>query len=114
MKLKAVALAVFAAVSFSSVAHATCVGSSTFYTCFDSQSGNSYSVNRFGGTTIMNGTNSRTGSTWSQTTNSFGGNSYTTGRASNGSSWNMTTTPYGSYGTDSRGNSFSNWGGRNW
>lgn len=108
MKLKkvlATALFSFAALP----ASAACIGSGAFYTCTDN-SGNNYSVNKFGNTTNVYGSNSRTGSSWNQTTTTYGSNSYTNGRASNGNSWNQTTTPYGSYGTDSRGNSFNNFG----
>ena len=87
-------------------ATAACYGSSSYYTCNDS-SGNSYSVQKYGNSTFMQGRNSRTGSSWSQNTQRYGGNSYTTGRSSNGNSWSSTTTPYGSYGRDSRGNSWS-------
>ena len=89
-------------------ASAACFGSGAFKTCSDS-SGNNYTVNKFGNTTTVTGSNARTGSNWNQTTTTFGSNSYTNG-TTNGRSWNQTTTPYGSFGTDSRGNSFSNFG----
>lgn len=92
------------------VASAQCVGTDSFYTCSDS-SGNSYTVNRMGNTTMMNGYNSRTGSTWSQDSTTFGGTTLHSGRAANGNSWNMTEQTFGGTtfynGTDSRGNSFS-------
>ena len=88
---------------------AACIGSSSFSTCTDS-SGNSYTVTRFGNTTIVNGS-AVNGNTWSQTSQTFGNTTYTNGTAANGNSWNQTTTKYGNivttYGTDSHGNSFS-------
>ena len=101
-------LLLLAAASFS--AHANCVGSGSFQTCTDS-SGNSYTVNRLGNSTYVQGNNSSTGSSWSQETHRTGNSSYTTGRDADGNSWNANTirTPGGSYttGRDSNGNSFS-------
>ena len=87
-------------------AQAGCFGTNSFYTCNDS-SGNSYNVSKFGNSTTVYGSNSRTGSSWSSTTNKIGNNSYTYGRDKNGNSWSTTTTPFGSWGTDSNGNSWS-------
>jgi hypothetical protein len=91
-------------------AHATCIGTNSYYTCSDS-SGNTYNVNRIGNTTTVNGYNANTGSSWNQNTYRSGNTSSTYGTAADGSSWNSQTyrTPSGSttYGTDSRGNSFS-------
>lgn len=109
MNMKAI-IAAAALVALAPAAYANCVGSDSFYTCYDTGSGNSYTVNRFGNTTMMTGNNTRTGSMWSETTNRFGNNAYTSGQASNGNSWSRTTTPYGTFGTDSRGNAFSNFG----
>src|SRR4051812_4196421 len=91
-------------------ANAGCVGSGSFQTCNDA-SGNSYTVNRFGNTTTMNGHNAQTGSSWSQNSNTFGNTTTHSGTASNGNSWNSTETRTGNtrsiHGTDSQGNSFS-------
>jgi hypothetical protein len=91
-------------------ANAGCIGSSAFQTCNDS-SGNSYTINRFGNTTMMNGYNAQTGSSWSQNSNTFGNTTTHNGTASNGNSWNSTETRMGNtrsiYGSDSQGNSFS-------
>src|SRR5690606_40219596 len=57
--------ALLLAFGLSATAQAACVGSPGFQTCTDN-SGNSYSVQRFGGSTYMQGRNSATGSNWSQ------------------------------------------------
>ena len=89
-------------------ASAACIGSGSFQSCTDN-SGNSYSVNRFGNSTFMNGTNSRTGSTWSQNSNTFGNTTMHSGRSSDGGNWNLTEQRMGSSrsitGTDSNGRS---------
>lgn len=91
-------------------ANAACYGTGTYQTCTDG-SGNSYSVNRIGSNTYMEGQNPGTGSRWSQETQRIGNQSFTTGRDADGNTWNSTTyrTPGGSttYGTDSNGRSFS-------
>ncbi|RYG38219.1 MAG: hypothetical protein EON93_02430 [Burkholderiales bacterium] len=100
------------AASFASPAFAqsNCVGSANFKTCTD-QSGNSYSVSRFGNSTQVQGNNPSTGSTWSQSSTTLGNNTYTNGTAANGKPWNQTTSTFGNttstYGTDSNGQSFS-------
>jgi hypothetical protein len=87
---------------------ATCFGSDAFSTCRD-DSGNSYTVRRFGNSTWMNGYNPETGSTWSQNSRTIGNTTYHNGET-NGDSWNMTDHRFGSTrtfsGTDSDGNSF--------
>jgi len=102
-KMSAVAI-LFAA----SPVFANCVGSSSFYTCNDS-SGNSYTVNRMGNMTNMQGYNSQTGSQWSQSSQTFGNTTLQSGQT-NGQSWNQTiqTGPLGTTysGSDSRGRSF--------
>lgn len=91
----------------SSVAQANCVGTEAFKTCNDN-SGNSYSVSKFGNTTNVQGYNANTGSSWSQQTYKQGnGYANTYGSDSKGNTWNQQHTPYGSFGTDSDGNSFS-------
>jgi hypothetical protein len=88
--------------------NAQCVGSSSFSNCWDN-SGNSYTVQRFGNTTVVNGSASN-GNTWSQTSQTFGNTTYTNATSADGSSWNQTTIRTGNsittYGTDSNGNSF--------
>ena len=93
-----------------SAADAYCVGTNALSTCYD-DSGNSYTVNRFGNQTHMNGYNAQTGSTWSQDSTTLGNSTYHTGQA-NGRPWNETETRYAGgirsiYGTDSEGNSFN-------
>lgn len=92
-------------------ANASCIGSGNFYTCSD-PNGNNYTVNKFGNTTQVNGSNSATGSTWSQTTHSTGNMAIHNGTAANGNSWNGTSTNLGGgmvnhSGTDSRGNYYN-------
>lgn len=88
-------------------ANAQCYGSGSFQRCTDS-SGNTYNVNRAGGSTYMSGSNADTGSTWSQQTHRSGSSSSTYGRDSEGNSWSSNTyrTPSGSTTTtrDSSGN----------
>ncbi|WP_215903895.1 hypothetical protein [Acinetobacter bereziniae] len=89
-----------------------CTGSSTYYSCYDSRSGNTYDVSKYGNTTDVNGHNSNTGATWSQSSQTIGNSTFTTGSDKDGNLWNQTTNHYGddsySYnGTDSDGNSFS-------
>jgi hypothetical protein len=88
---------------------AGCFGSSTFSTCNDA-SGNSYTVQRFGNQTMMNGHNAQTGSNWSQNSMTLGNMTMTNGNA-NGRFWNETEQNLGSmqiiHGTDSYGRSYS-------
>ena len=106
MKRLLVALALCAA---SVAATATCMGSDSFQTCTDS-SGNSYTVNRMGDMTIMNGYNSQTGTSWNQTSTTMGDMTIHNGTAGNGNSWSGTTQRIGDMqihsGTDSRGRSY--------
>ena len=106
----------FASVIFfavmASTANAQCFGTGAFQTCTDVQSGNTYQIQRFGNTTQMYGSNPRTGSTWSQTTNKIGNTTFQSGRDSSGNSWNTTRQDLGNgnftiYGNDSNGNSVS-------
>ncbi|EHM2198236.1 hypothetical protein ABNK09_004221 [Salmonella enterica] len=64
--------------------------------------------------TTVNGSNASTGSTWSQTSQTFGNQTYTNGRAANGQSWNQTQTNLGGgsrmvTGTNSKGQSYSHY-----
>lgn len=104
MKITAVIFALLAPAV--SNAQAQCFGSDSFTTCTD-QSGNTYNVQRFGNTTTMQGYNSRTGSSWNQQSQTFGGTTFHSGQAANGNSWNMQQNSYGGTttysGTDSSG-----------
>lgn len=95
---------------FTGAASAECIGSGNLKTCFDNN-GNSYTVQKFGDSTYVDGSNSRTGSTWSQQSQKLGDSTYTTGRDADGNSWDSTTTKMGGStvinGTDSDGDSFS-------
>lgn len=95
----------------SQAAFATCVGTAALQTCND-ENGNSYSVNRMGNMTIVNGYNAQTGSSWNQTSNTIGNTTYTNGNAANGANWNENITNMGNgnrmiSGTNSQGQSFS-------
>lgn len=103
--MKLLATIVLAFVTVTVPASAACYGTSSLSTCYDN-SGNSYTVNRLGGSTYVYGRNRQTGSTWSQNSFDLGGQTYTYGRASNGNTWNQTSGPYGTYGRDSSGRSF--------
>lgn len=82
-------MAAAAAFMLAGSASANCVGTAEFQTCYDSQSGNNYSIQRFGNTTMMQGSNSRTGSRWSQDSYSFGNSTQHYGRDSNGNRWSQ-------------------------
>ena len=96
--------------AFSNVAEATCFGSGNFYSCNDTN-GNSYTVNKFGNNTQVNGYNSRTGSRWNANSQQFGNTTITNGTAANGNTWNSTTHTLGNTtytsGRDSNGKSFN-------
>ena len=64
-------------------ANAACVGTGTYKSCTDA-SGNHYTVNKFGNQTVVNGSNSNTGNTWSQTSTHLGNTTITNGRAADG------------------------------
>lgn len=104
-------IATIALASAASVAQANCIGSDSLKTCYDSESGNSYTISSFGNTTIVNGSNASTGSTWSSTSNTFGNTTFQTGQDKHGRSWNQTIQRMGDStfhsGQDSDGNSFS-------
>ena len=89
---------------------AACYGTGNLKTCYDN-SGNSYSISKFGNTTVTNGYNSSEGSNWSQSSTTFGNTTLHNGQAANGNTWNSTQQNFGGMttfnGTDSRGNSFS-------
>jgi hypothetical protein len=89
-------------------ANAGCFGSGSFKTCND-DSGNNYTIQKFGNTTHMQGNNYQTGSTWSQNTNTFGNITTHTGN-SNGNAWRATEQRIGNTtfynGQDSNGNAF--------
>lgn len=94
----------------STTSEAACSGSGNFYNCSDS-SGNSYSVQRYGNQTHMQGYNFDTGSSWSQNSTSYGNTTITNGFDADGNSWNMTQQKIGNStitsGFDSDGNYFS-------
>jgi hypothetical protein len=71
------------------VANGTCYETDTFQNCDDSF-GSSYTIDRFGGTTIMTGDNAQTGSSRSQNSTTLGDTTFHIDRASGGNSWNST------------------------
>jgi hypothetical protein len=87
-KLFAVVLGMAAVTLAITPSAATCFGSGAFQTCNDN-SGNSYTVQRYGNQTNMSGFNAQTGSTWSQHSMTLGNTTYHNG-ITNGNSWNMT------------------------
>ncbi|WP_287868582.1 hypothetical protein [Aeromonas sp.] len=97
-------------VTASAWANAECVGSGSIKTCYDNN-GNTYDVTDIGGTTFVNGRNSRTGSQWSQNSTTIGGTTFHSGRAANGESWSGTTQRIGGQlfhsGIDSSGDVYS-------
>ena len=95
-KMKKIIATTLLTITFAATAEASCFGTKAFMTCSD---GNNYST--IGSTTF--GSNSNTGSSWSQTTI---GN-HTFGSSSTGASWNSYNNGSSSWGTDSRGNSWS-------
>ncbi|MCD6006871.1 hypothetical protein [Halomonas sp. IOP_31] len=92
-------------------AQADCYGSGSIKNCYDAQSGNSYSVQQIGNQTYINGSNSRTGSRWNQTSQRIGNTTYHNGRSASGDTWRGTSTQIGGStyhnGTDSSGNPYS-------
>lgn len=106
-------LAAIAALAFSgsALAQSNCYGSGSYQTCYDTQSGNNYNIQRYGNTTSVQGSNAQTGSTWNQTSNTIGNTTYHNGQSSSGNSWNGTSTQINgttyNQGTDSRGNPYS-------
>ncbi|MDX0999923.1 hypothetical protein CN233_14755 [Sinorhizobium meliloti] len=83
---------VIASLAFSLISapvFAMCVGTDTFSSCSDA-SGNNYSVTRTGNTTFMNGTNTHTGSNWSQTSTTIGNSTFHNGIDKDGEGWSST------------------------
>ncbi|MGN4956746.1 hypothetical protein ACTG16_12025 [Aeromonas sp. 23P] len=99
-----------AALFFSGMATANCVGTGSFKTCYD-DNGNNYTVQKFGNSTYVNGHNAKTGSTWNQNSQKVGNSTFTNGHDADGNSWNSTATRVGNStyinGTDSNGDPFS-------
>ncbi|HHQ4739203.1 hypothetical protein [Aeromonas jandaei] len=95
---------------FAGAASAECIGSGNLKTCYDN-SGNSYTVQKFGDSTYVSGYNSKTGSSWNQDSQKIGNSTFTNGKAADGQSWNSTSTKIGdsvmTYGKDSNGKPFT-------
>jgi len=64
-------------------ASAGCIGSGSLKNCYDDD-GNAYTVQKFGNSTYVNGSNSRTGSRWNQDSQRIGNSTYTNGRDADG------------------------------
>ena len=94
-----------------SICFAQCYGTDNNKQCYDSASGNRYSIKKIHGTTYMRGTNSKTGSSWNQKTTTIGNTTYNSGTAANGNSWSTRTSRIkgSTYinGTDSSGKNIS-------
>ena len=93
-------------------ANAECYGAGNMYSCYDTQSGNSYQVNKLGNSTYVTGNNARTGSTWRQNSSTYGSTTYQNGTSSDGSTWRQTIQNNGAIGTtysgtDSKGNYYN-------
>lgn len=85
-------LATTAAIAVSaSTAFAGCIGGGALSTCYDN-SGNTYTIQRLGNSTYMQGHNSRTGSSWSQNSTTFGNTTIHNGQDADGDSWSTTCT----------------------
>jgi hypothetical protein len=106
MRITAMALLVL----LSGTAQANCIGSGSLKTCYDN-SGNTYTVQKLGNSTYVNGQNANTGTSWNQQSQKLGNSTLTTGTDADGNSWNSTATKVGNStfinGTDSDGNAFS-------
>ncbi len=91
-------------------AFAQCIGSDSLSHCTD-DNGNSYTVQRIGSTTYLNGSNAGTGSSWNQTSQTLGNTTFHNGTDADGNSWNGTSQTIGNTtfhnGTDSDGNPYS-------
>lgn len=64
-KLTKLITASLAFILSASIASAACIGSNSYYTCNDTRSGNRYTVQKYGDTTTMRGSNPNTGARWS-------------------------------------------------
>jgi hypothetical protein len=96
-----------AALAFAAAnASAVCYGSAERRTCYD-DAGNSYTTTKIGSVSTTSGYNARTGSNWSQQSQTYGNTTYMSGTAANGKQWNGTINSFGGTttysGVDSRG-----------
>ena len=107
MKTKIV-ISVFLIISIQ--AEAECYGNGFFKTCYD-DAGNTYTIQKYGNITYVDGYNPNNGSRWNETAQKIGNFTFIDGKDSNGNNWNETIQTYGSTtfidGKDSNGNSFS-------
>lgn len=108
--MKPVIAALLLAAALPTYVHARCYGSQNFQTCTD-DSGNQYTVQRYGNTTNVQGFNPNTGSSWSQTSLTYGNTTHHNGIAADGNSWSGTTNRIGDTtihnGVDSKGNYYN-------
>ncbi len=88
---------ILSSISTISSANSDCYGSSSYYTCYDYNSGNTYDISKIGNTTYLEGYNSSTGSRWSQESTTIGNTVYHDGTRADGSSWSTTCNSYGCY-----------------
>lgn len=102
MKHLAQSIVVAASVLSCAAVGATCHGQGSFQTCNDG-AGNSYTVKRYGDAVQSQGTDARTGSSWSQTTRTNGDTARHEGRTADGASWSGTSQLMGNGATFHRG-----------
>ena len=92
-------------------AHANCYGTAAYQNCYDPNTGNSYSVQRYGSQTYVQGSNAQVGSNWSQSSTTIGNTTYTNGLSAQGQAWTETQMRVGSmtttYGTNAAGEPYS-------
>ncbi|MEX3635335.1 hypothetical protein [Paraburkholderia sp. BR14320] len=110
MKHPLIAICIATTTVFSAPVFANCFGSPAMQTCTD-DSGNSYTVNRLGNMTMVQGTNAQTGSSWNETATTYGNTTQINGQAANGANWNENITELGNgnrviSGTNASGQSF--------
>lgn len=79
----------------SSLVHAECVGNDTIKTCTDLNTGDTYTVSQYGNVTESVGGNSLTGTSWNQSSLTFGNTTYSNGADTQGNTWESSSTHLG-------------------
>lgn len=87
--MKKIWLSALAFFAFS--AHAACSGDDYYRFCTDENSGNQYTITRQGDVTNLQGYNHRTGSRWTQRSETIGCTVYHRGIDADGNHWSTTT-----------------------
>lgn len=78
-----------------SFVHAECVGNDTIKTCTDLNTGDTYTVSQSGNVTESIGSNSQTGTSWNQSSLTFGNTTYSNGADTQGNTWESSSTHFG-------------------